>query len=112
MTTPPYKAYTKTFRTKFGVDVEQTLIGTEYNHPQLKSPAPVVTMSTTVAEDGSILNIVHIGKEDADFIVKSCNTHNQLIDIARRAFVKLPDCKLSKDIESLFIMLNEPITPS
>ena len=69
MTTPPYKAYNKTFRTKFG-------------------------------------------KEDADFIVKACNTHNQLIDIARRAFVKLPDCKLSKDIESLFIMLNESITPS
>lgn len=47
---------------------EGTLIGTEYNHPQLLQPAPVITMSTAMEEPKKR---IYIDDEDAEFIANS-----------------------------------------
>lgn len=47
---------------------EGILIGTVDNHPQLKAPAPVITMGTFVQEPHKR---VYMDSEDADFIAHS-----------------------------------------
>lgn len=96
MTKPPYKIYKKVHSTKYG-DVNEILIGTEYEHPQLKAPAPVITMCTSVVGDGTLLKTIHISEDDAEFIVRSCNSHSILVD-ALKEFVANVEHRLETDI--------------
>ena len=63
---------------------EGTHIGTAQNHPQLRSPSPVVVMSTSLTEPRKK---VFIKKEDAAFIAHSKSDIRfllNLIDVLQR----------------------------
>lgn len=69
--------------------VENT-IHTAYDHPQLRGPAPVVTLSTSVGLDGKALHSVYVTDANAAHIVECVNAHERLVaeNEKLRAFVE------------------------
>lgn len=54
-----------------------THIGTSWDHPQLKSPLPIVSLSVSVKEPH---HRIHIDKEDAEFIAHAREDIPMLLD--------------------------------
>lgn len=79
-TSTPWRIFEEKHPTKYG-ETTELRIGTEWIHPQLKQEAPVVTMSTTVAEDGTPLKMVYISPSNAKLIVKAVNMHEGLLSV-------------------------------
>lgn len=87
-TLPPWKIYAEEYQVHTGSKYEQYFIGTEGNHPQLKTPYPVVGLAYSCTLEKKAQTTLNLSKADAAYIVECCNNYPsalaQLSRLARR----------------------------
>ena len=80
----PWQLYKEEIPVACGLTVTSTSIHTEWEHAQLKGPAPIVTLGTSVMPENETprraVHTIYIRDADAKFIVKACNAYDGLCE--------------------------------
>jgi hypothetical protein len=78
----PWKVYSQPFQVHTGGTCQQHSIGTEWDHPQLKSPYPIITLSYSATPEKKPQTTLHIDPKFAERIIQCVNAFARVKDPA------------------------------